>query len=84
VSGLHPNPNPNLNPNLNLDGLAKSLQSVMPDLIRHPETIEKPGFRVNRLGHNHFNHKCGVPVLPVIFRTPADESMPSAESFSSN
>jgi len=30
---------------LNFDELAKNAALVMPDLIRHPELIEMPGFR---------------------------------------
>jgi hypothetical protein len=30
-----------------LDGLVKSLEIVMPDLIRHPERIEITGFRLS-------------------------------------
>jgi len=31
---------------LKIDGLVKSLEIVMPDLIRHPERIESTGFRL--------------------------------------
>jgi len=32
---------------LKFDNLAKSLEIVMPDLIRHPERIEFTGFRLS-------------------------------------
>jgi hypothetical protein len=32
---------------LNIDAIVKSLQSVMPDLIRHPEHTEDTGFRLS-------------------------------------
>ncbi|MDI6687229.1 MAG: hypothetical protein QME06_03310 [Desulfobacterales bacterium] len=32
---------------VNFDGLVKSLEIVMPDLIRHPERIEFTGFRLS-------------------------------------
>jgi hypothetical protein len=33
--------------NINLDLIVKSLKTVMPDLIRHPEVLEFTGFRLS-------------------------------------
>jgi len=64
---------------LRFDGLVKSNETVMPDLIRHPEPLEITGFRLSpndEKGHfltfyefvKNSCHKCTKNIFIIFFR----------------